>query len=325
VPFYSVYGLSLHSNQSIPGLIELKNQPDVDVQVWLDLVPDWLKELVEYKAREWYKSRYQSENGEPILKAWKLGKGEYLRLVYSDRTQFIIERGGNQIWVTWPGELTLEDTATYLLGPILGYVLRLRGVTCLHASAIGVGESAIAFVGIAGAGKSTTAATFAQAGFPVLSDDVLPFLEQEGRFWAQPAYPRVRLWASSVKALYGKADALPYLTPNWDKRYLDLTQVGYQFHPAPLPLAAIYVLSDRIFSPIAPLIEPISTQTGLINLIANTYANTLLDKTMRAQEFDLLSRVVANVPIRRVIANADPVYISKLRELILEDFQTITI
>ena len=132
----------------------------------------------------------------------------------------------------WPDSSTLEDAATYLLGPVLGFVLRLRGITCLHASAVAVGDRAIALMGPANAGKSTTAAGFSRMGFPVLADDIVALSEPDEILRVQPAYPQLRLWPESAAFLYGSADALPRLTPTWDKRALDLTQNGCRFQCA---------------------------------------------------------------------------------------------
>ncbi|MGA9378219.1 MAG: hypothetical protein WBV73_05570 [Phormidium sp.] len=293
------------------------------MQIWLDLMPPWLNQTGSLGSQKLYVSDFKSEDGLPVLIVEQLADNIYLQFTYYDRTKFIINKAGTEIWATWPDTLTLEDTATYLLGPILGFVLRRRGVVCLHGSAVAIGDESIAIVGAAGAGKSTTAAAFAKAGFPVLTDDVLPLLDQKQKFLVQSAYPRVRLWPSSVKALYGEADALPCLTPNWDKRYLDLTQDGYEFQQQPLPLGGIYILGDRTISPAAPFVETLPSHTGLITLISNTYANNLLEKKMRAAEFDLLSRVVANVPLRLVTPHADSERISQLCDVILEDFQKL--
>lgn len=322
--FYSAFGMYLHSNCPIPGLVPSINHiQKADLQIWLDLVPPGLNHIGSLRWQKLYVSNSKSEDGLPILIVEQLVDGAYLQFTYYDRTTFIINQAGTEIWATWPDTLTLADTATYLLGPILGFVLRRRGVVCLHASAIAFGDRSIAIVGAAGAGKSTTAAAFAKAGFPVFTDDVLPLLDREQTFFVQSAYPRVRLWPSSVKVLYGKADALPCLTPNWNKRYLDLTQDGYEFQQQALPLGAIYILGDRITSPTAPFVETVPSNTGLISLISNTYANNLLDKKMRAAEFDLLSRVVAKVPLRRVTPHADSEKISKLCDVILADFQKL--
>jgi hypothetical protein len=220
--------------------------------------------------------------------------------------------------------LTVEDTATYLLGPVMGFTLLLRGSVCLHASAIAVGDQAIALLGPSGAGKSTTAAAFARSGYGVLSDDVVALANQGQTFLAQPAYPRIRLWPESVSALYGTGDALPCLTPTWDKRYLDLTGTGYRFQQEPLPLAAVYILDERREDQTSPSVQAVTAGEGLIALVANTYATRLMDKKMRAREFEMLGRIVTGVSVRRATAHTDMSHLSKLCDRILEDFHMLT-
>ncbi len=150
---YSIYGLSLCSNQPIPGLVTSQTVTRVDVHIWLGSIPRWLDELRETTEQEWFISPDQDENGDAALTVRKLAGGAYFRLLYSDSAEFIIDRAAARVWATWPLTLTLEDTATYLLGPILGFALRLRGITCLHASAVAIDDRAIALIGAAGAGN----------------------------------------------------------------------------------------------------------------------------------------------------------------------------
>ena len=89
----------------------------------------------------------------------------------------------------------------------------------------------------------------------------------------------------------------------------------------PLPLAAIYHLADRRYDPAAPFIEHLNRSDGLMSLIANTYATKLMDRQMRAREFELLTRVLNNVPLRRVTPHADPARIPELCARILTDFE----
>jgi hypothetical protein len=206
----------------------------------------------------------------------------------------------------------------------LGFVLLLRGTICLHASAIAVGDRAIALLGPAGAGKSTTAAMFARLGNSILSEDVVPLTDQGNRFLIQPGYPLIRLWPRSVHALCGAEDALPLLTPNWDKRYLNLGEGKHQFQQQPLPLTAVYILGERRADASAPYIEAVSTGKGLITLVANSYVTYMKDKFMREQEFEVLGRVAASVALRTVIPNADISYLPKLCEAILGDFHALT-
>jgi hypothetical protein len=57
---------------------------------------------------------------------------------------------------------------------------------------------------------------FAQAGFPVLSDDVAALTESAGRFLASPSNLKTKLWPDSVTAIYGDID-LPRLDPESDE------------------------------------------------------------------------------------------------------------
>src|SRR5207253_2928817 len=65
------------------------------------------------------------------------------------------------------------------------------------------------------------------------------------RFNVQPACPRVRLWPDAVEALFGAPDALPRITPGWEKRYLALDNAHHRFQASPLELRAVYLLGER--------------------------------------------------------------------------------
>lgn len=270
----------------------------------------------------WYRSSAPGLNGRPRVVVNRLSDGRF-HFLYDDLTEFTIASDGRQVRASWPDTSTLDDTATYL-GPVLGFVLRLRGVTCLHASAAAVGDAAIAFVGGAAAGKSTTIAALARRGLPVLTDDLLALAEEAGRFLVQPGLPRVLLWPESAKALWDTPDALPRIVPNWEKLYLDLSQPGYRHCDRPLRLTAIYILGERAAAAdAAPVIEPLQGTHALIHLVANTYANYLLDNHMRAAELEVLGRLVSQVPIRLTKAPDDRSRISEFCDAVLEDFEKI--
>lgn len=242
---------------------------------------------------------------------WRATKKGLLRIAYPDGTQFWLDDRRETLWATWPETLSLEETCTYLLGPILGLLLRLRGTICLHASAVNIQGRAVAFVGAAGTGKSTTAAAFARQGFAILSDDIVPVVERDDSFLVLPAYSHLSLWPDSVKVLYGSPNALPRFHPNWEKRCLVLGEKGTRFESRVLPLGAIYILGNRRAS-FAPCVERVRPQLALLSLVAETYANKILDRDMRAQEFAALGRVVGSIPARRVFPHSDA---SRLRDL----------
>ena len=312
----SIYGLGIVTNRIIPG-VPASTIASEDLRISFGSLPAWHHALSAAQAEACYVADYKGECGEPALRVFRLLDGEYFRFDYADETQFVIDRSGSEVWAEWSVPLTLEDTATYLLGPVLGFVMLLRGIVCLHASAIAIGNEAIALLGPAGSGKSTTAAAFAERGCSVLAEDVVTLDDRHGGFLVRPGYPCIRLWPPAVKALYGSETHLPKLTPNWNKCYLDLSE---RFQGEPLPLAAIYHLGERHHDARAPYVEMLDRSQALMALVANTYATKLMDKQMRAREFELLTRVVGSVSVRRVTPHSDPARIGDLCDRILNDF-----
>jgi hypothetical protein len=187
-----------------------------------------------------------------------------------------------------------------------------------------MGSRAIAIAGPSGAGKSTTSAAFAKLGYPVLSDDVVTVDERDGQFLVHPGFARIALQADSAEALYGSTDELPRRRTALEKHYVNLTEDGFRFQESPLPLAVIYVLDERASDSPASRIESFSGQEALLSLIGNSYATNLMDKRMRAHEFEILRRVIARMPIRRVSVVNDYSALPQLCNMIVEDFEALT-
>jgi hypothetical protein len=320
---HTAFGLRIRCNLSIPGLPSVDDpDSDADLKILLGLSPYSHGENPDGTEKLAYESSYTDESGTPTLRIWRSADGLYLRLAYYDGTQFWLERQGKEIWAVWPEASSLEDACSYLLGPVFGILLRVRGVTCLHASAVVLSGRAVAFVGAEGAGKSTTAAAFAREGHAVLSDDVVALTETASEFLVVPAYPHLCLWPESVAMLYGSEDALPPFSKGWEKQRLSLDDRETSFATRPLPLGAIYFLGERRVEG-APSVEAIRPQPALLALVADSFASKTLDREMRAREFELLGRLVTRVPVRRVFAHSDGLRVHELCQVIREDFANL--
>ncbi|HET7234587.1 MAG TPA: hypothetical protein VFJ16_31535 [Longimicrobium sp.] len=288
---YRLYGLSVECSEPIPALPFSGDTEEPDVRVTLGAHPmadadGWRP--VEVAGRV-------NEEGEPTVAVESSDDG-WLRLRYADGTEFTVDPAGTRVGCTWRAPMTLEDTATYLLGPVFGIVLRRRGVTCLHASAVAVQGRALLLCGPSRSGKSTTAAAFAARGYQVLADDVAA-LEWDGGPRVRPAYPHLRLWPDAVRALYGPRGELPPLTPNWEKRYLDLSAGEAAFHPEPLPVAAVYLLAPREPGAAPRLEPPLPHGQGVLALVANTYSAWLPNRAAEARDLAFLGRMGRQVPV----------------------------
>ena len=295
----SIYGLGLQPNVPILGLGGLGAPAQVDVSLTLGSLPQEPPGWVEFFVDE------EHEHGEAVVRVSRSEDGAYHRIRYADGTIIVLEARGRAMWAVGPASSTVEDTATYLLGPVFGYLLRLRGITSLHASAVVLGDVAVAFAGPSEAGKSSMAAAFARCGHAVLADDVVSLVEGPDFFAVQPAYPRLRLWPDTAESLFGEGDALPRIIPSWEKRYLDLNRPDMRFARESAPLGAIYLLGERGPADSPPRFEVLEARTALMALLPETCAARLLDRAMRAREFEALSRLVESVRVCRLHVPAE--------------------
>jgi hypothetical protein len=156
-------------------------------------------------------------------------------------------------------------------------------------------------------------------GAATICEDIAALQERDGAFYVQPGYPRVCLWPDSVEKLLGAKDALPDLTPTWDKKYLGLDGVRANFADRALPVGTVYLLAARSQDLTAPRIEEIPPREALMELVANTYMNQLLTREQRAAEFELLSRFVSRVEVKRLVPHRDAAKIEMLCEIIEND------
>ncbi|HYJ78817.1 MAG TPA: hypothetical protein VEW03_04420 [Longimicrobiaceae bacterium] len=312
------FGLVILSNVPIPGLehaaVSVVSEPPLRVQ--LEAGRTLVSRSAVAAARVLRVSRERDDQGTPAGVVRDLVRERLYHFQYSDGTEFLVDRGGTSVRGTWRGDATLEDTATYLLGPILAFVLRLRGLLAVHASAIEMEGTAVLIVGPSGAGKSTTAAGFAMHGWPVLTDDLAVIAPRGDHVDVVPTYPRVRLWDDSVHGLWGGRRVLPLLTPTWEKRYLPLSAERAEFTQRPLPLRAIFLLREREASERAPRIEEMSPLAAFPLIMGNLLANQAIPDESAEVDFRFSSLLVERVPAFSLVAHSDPLRLGDLCRLV---------
>lgn len=183
----------------------------------------------------------------------------------------------------------------YLLGSAFGALLHQRALLPLHANAMDIGGRAVAFMGRSGAGKSTMAAWFHDAGYEVLADDVCVVKCDDGLpLMAYPGIPRLRLWADALAAT-GRDKS------RYEQSFDDMDKYTVPTEPAPerrpLELAAIYLLdTDRTAEQFQ-----VSQLTGIEALdavMANTYRGAYVPLLGRSEQLLASAlKVTANIPI----------------------------
>lgn len=277
-----LFGLRVRSTHPIPFALSWGEGPP-DVIATFGSMPDWLVETtIEPNLLERDESPYALSRA-----------GESYVFDYADGTRIVVVR--DAVWMTWREPLNFDDACTYLVGPAFALLLRLRGAACVHASAVSIGDRAVAFVGPSGAGKSTIAAALVRRGAALVAEDMLPLTMCDGRILAIPAYAGIRLWPEAVELLMHSRDALPLISPTWDKRILEVD--ASRCASTPLPLSEVVFLEDR-----DALLAPAE---GAMRLAANSYRSEMLGAEMRRREFAIFSELAAAIPLRSIRATQD--------------------
>lgn len=206
----------------------------------------------------------------------------------------------------------------FLLGSVIGLVCHQRGLLPLHASAIEFAGQALAFIGQQGQGKSTLAAHCLQhAAARLVADDILVVsFDAEGRPWAQPGMPSVKLWRDALTALGKTVDGL---RPDWlraDKFHLPVHE---DIAKSSVPLRCVYVLGDNDQSGAAS-IEPVGGAAAAAMLIANTYRVEYLDAAaQRHHHFESSTRLARSVSVRALNRRRDLSQIAATVAAVLDD------
>ena len=242
------------------------------------------------------------------------------RLCLSDGTEFLINARGTEAWVQWPDDKALDETLAFLTGPILGFMLRLQGTLCLHASVVRIDDHCVALLAPSGGGKSTTAAALAQKGFVTVSDDILVLTKRHGRYCAQAGPIGVRLLPDSLDVLFDEPGSGIRMTPSLDKTLVAIGEPDCSGAMAAVPLVAMYT-RGRIHSAARPEISPASGADALSTLLQHTYPSRYyrLPPSLRAFELQQLNELCRQVPLREVSYRRQIDELSDLCDAIVRD------
>lgn len=219
---YSCFDFRLSSTIPLPELIEA-NDPG-DERPLVTIAEGAVAETLE---------------GDVTRRRWMQIAGDTALMSAPATARYRIEGGERIVVERLPGA-SERNVRLFLLGSVLGVVAYRRGLLPLHANALVVNGEAVAFAGQSGAGKSTLAAWFVRAGYEVLCDDVCVLrFDADGRPFAWPGLPRLKLWGDAATEFGHDKAALDPAVEGKDKYHVGLRGGGT---PRPIPLRSLYLL-----------------------------------------------------------------------------------
>ena len=248
---YSVYGLGLHSEFAIPELLSCDGAA-MDIVVRRvrpgpQSVRPPASASAEFEGESW--AERDAERNETVC-------------VFDGVGRYVI-RGGESIDVEPAEGAEFGVVRHLLLGPVLAHLLWQRDLFTLHASVVEFGPRYAAFVGVSGEGKSTTAAALQANGHALVCDDVAALAIDADHLRVFPGFPRIRLYADSLRGVGDDPAALPRVHAHIDKRLKAVSR----FVMAPVALHRLYVLgTGPAFS-----IEPLGPREALMEVLRHTY------------------------------------------------------
>lgn len=287
---YQAFGLHIQSTYCLPELLP----PD---HTRLDSAPDLLIRPAQKCDHIPPASAFPGH-------AWESLDRLHLRTPSGDHYLFWPQVGrayvadGQLIALSPNPEVSEDVLRLHILGSAMGILLYQRGLLPIHASAVQVGDHAVAFMGMWGAGKSTMAAAMHVQGYPLLTDDIVAISLNGPSPTIAAGFPQMKLWPDTVTIFGDEPTALAPVLPDEEKRKKTLTDAA---SPQKLPLRSIYLLEDGP----SPQIEQLPAKMAFFELLTNWYGARFgadfLNNMERKELFSQTSQLVQRIPLFALI------------------------
>jgi hypothetical protein len=324
---YGAYGLTIQSDIVIDFLTAPGDEEPGDAvdEVSICFRPDSsvTATLKQYGWVHHYPPTGVPENGIEISEC----SGQ-LKLLYrrdpDSALEFVISVDAKQVTLLRPDQIPEIDGISFFIGPVCGVLSRLRAKTCLHASVLVVDGRAFALTGEKRAGKSTTSAMLTRCGANLLADDIGIISHDGKQFWIEPAYPFMRLAPAAIELTGRSMEDTRDVLSVGDKKYVPAHERHDEpFYSQPMPLDAIYVLSERLGPETGLQIDQLEPNAAARILNSNGYAKYMMDNAMRGQDFALFAKFARDKHSRAVTRPNNLSRLSELAHMIIEDFREI--
>jgi hypothetical protein len=240
--------------------------------------------------------------GIPTINVYQIDQGFLLDCNNGlKRVEFVIAKDGSWIDCYPQPETSKENIELWLFGLVLSFLLQGRGIFCIHASAVDCQGRAIAFVANNGFGKTTLASFFLQQGHSLITDDVLPIIQKEGRPFAMPVYPAMNLWPETLDKFVEQSGNFTTKETNGAKRRYSLEVLKMPFCNSEKPLGGIYFLNPSNKDTLDEVrITPVPQSKALLELLAYTRANSMIEIQDQKHLLKTYAKLVLQVPVRHL-------------------------
>lgn len=231
--------------------------------------------------------------------------------------EFLASRDGRKIACCPAPGAHEESFQVYLLGQAFSFALVKAGFEPLHATVLERSGEAIGLVGESGQGKSTLAACFLAAGARLVTDDLMLVAPGGPPLRVFPGPARLKLLPDAAERLMGPGAAQVPMNPETDKHVIPVPAGSHCLEPP--RLRGLYVLEHT--DPLQPgiRIEPLAGREGFLALVGHTFNRYLADPERLRRQMAEVTRLLAAVPVKRIVYPPAFERLSEVRDALLRD------
>jgi hypothetical protein len=196
-----------------------------------------------------------------------------------------------------PEGLPESSWQRFLVGQALPFAALVAGLEIFHASAVVLGDTAVAFTGPSGAGKTSLALALCDGEASFLADDVLALELRDDTLFAHPGTPLAGV-ATSEAARRRDLGVLAHGPPLAENAREQVVRVEGMAHA--VPLAALFFIERTHDGPLEPLFEP-APEAGM--LLGATF-NFVLATRARLHRLLEVCALAARGRVERIVAHS---------------------
>ena len=311
---YATCGITLDSAVSIPELGHA-DRPGADCR--FHVVPE---QGLPAEPSSWIGER-KLANGQTWLSIARHPRGYLLR--FPSVADFHVTGAGRDISCTPAPGTPMETIRHLLLDQVLPLVLTMLGRLVLHAGAVEVEGEAHIFLGPSGVGKSTLVGALCQRGGRVLADDCVVIDMKDGHPWAVPSYAGLRLWPSSVSALYHEGAESGAVAHYTEKRRVAPAEGRLPYTSQAVPITGMYWLDPVEPSPASrggrAAVVPIRGREACMALVKSAFQLDITDPAATRRSFEQVSHLALTCAISRLEYAKDFSHLQDVVDTVLAD------
>jgi len=233
--------------------------------------------------------------------------------------EFLVAADGRRITCRPAGESSDESFQVYMLGQALSFALVKQGFEPLHATVVVVDEQAVAFLGGNAFGKSSLAACFLEAGYRLLTDDLLVLQESSSEILAYPGPPRLKLFPKIAGRFLGPMGNRVHMNADTEKLILPLDE--HRRWDSPVSLKAVYALvapRDACRKP-GVSIERLSPGEAFVELVKGTFNRRLVGPRRLERQFDAMAGLADRMSVQKLTYPRAIDRLQEVRGMVLAD------